>query len=111
MQPKKLFDRYGTRATQLAQYIQAGTDTALSSKPDWSRREVEFLIENEKAVHVDDLILRRSTLAWLGDVTLPLITELAGIMGDCLGWSGAQKAQEVQRTVSILKDQHGVSLA
>ena len=111
LQPKKLFERYGTRAMQVARYIQAGPDAPLNSKSDWSRREVEFLIENEKAVHVDDLLLRRSTLAWLGEVSLPLVKEMAGIMAASLGWSEVQKTAEVQRTVELLKDRHGVVLA
>jgi glycerol-3-phosphate dehydrogenase len=110
LKPKKLFERYGTRAMEIAQYIKAKQDAPLKSKPDWSRREVEFLIEWEKAVHVDDILLRRSTLAWLGDVTRPLVEELAGIMGDSLGWSEEQKKAELTRTLDLLKDRHGVEL-
>jgi len=105
---KKLFERYGTRALGIARYIEAGADAPLASNPDWTRREVEFLIEHEKAVHVDDLLLRRSTLAWLGEATLPLVEELAEIIGDSLGWTGEQKKAEVRRTVDLLRDRHGV---
>ena len=111
LKPKKLFERYGTRAMQIAKYMQAGPDAPLASKPDWTRREVEFLIENEKAVHVDDLLLRRSTLAWLGETSLALVDELAGIMAAKLGWTDAQKKTEAQRTVELLQDRHGVKLA
>ena len=110
LQPKKLFERYGTRALEIARYLVAGKDAPLVSKADWTRREVQFLVEHEKAVHVDDLILRRSTLAWLGEVTLPLVQELASIMAECLAWSAEQTAQEVQRTVELLQDRHGVVL-
>ena len=111
LQPKKLFERYGTRAMQVAKYIKAGSDAPLNAKADWSRREVEFLIEQEKAVHVDDLLLRRSTLAWLGEVSLSLVEEMSAIMASKLGWTADQQQAEVQRTVDLLKDRHGVVLA
>ena len=110
LKPKALFERYGTRAHTVASYLVAGADEALKSLPGWTRREVEFLILQEKAIHVDDLLLRRSTLAWLGQVSRPLVDELAQIMGKCLGWSGEQVTAEVERTLGLLKDNHGVSL-
>jgi glycerol-3-phosphate dehydrogenase len=110
LQPKKLFDRYGTRAMEVARYLKAAPDAPLQSRSDWSRREVEFLIEREKAVHVDDILLRRSTLAWLGEVTRPLVEEMAEIMGAHFGWSADQKKAEVRHTLDVLKDLHGVSL-
>lgn len=110
LQPKRLFERYGTRAGQIAAFIQAGPDAVLASDPAWTRRELLFLIEYEKAVHVDDLLLRRSTLAWLGNVSLPLVRELAGVMGQALGWTSAQEEAEVNRALALLRDRHGVSL-
>jgi glycerol-3-phosphate dehydrogenase len=110
LQPKKLFMRYGTRALEIAHYIKAASDEPLASNPDWTRREVEFLVESEKAVHVDDILLRRSTLAWLGQTTRPMLTELAAIMGSKLGWSAEQQQSEVLRTLDLLKDRHGVDL-
>jgi len=110
LQPKKLFERYGTRAMEIARYMKEKPDSPLNTKPDWSRHEVEFLVESEKAVHVDDLLLRRSTLAWLGEVTRPLVDELAQIMGDCLAWTTEQKDAEILRTLELLKERHGVNL-
>lgn len=109
LQPKKLFERYGTRAMEIAKYIKAAMDEPLQSNPDWTRREVEFLVEREKAIHVDDILLRRSTLAWLGNVTRPLVEELAEIMSQALGWTANQKKAEVQRTIDLLKNLHGVN--
>ncbi len=116
LRPKKLFERYGTRAMEIARYIKTvrpnspEQDRPLKSRPDWSRREVEFLIEHEKAVHVDDILLRRSTLAWLGLVTRPMVEELAEIMGAFLGWTEPQIQVEIRRTIDLLKDRHGVNL-
>ncbi len=62
-------------------------------------------------MHVEDLLLRRSTLAWLGEVSLPLVQEMAGIMAAKLGWTENQKQAEMKRTVDQLKDRHDVSLS
>ncbi|MGC1377396.1 MAG: glycerol-3-phosphate dehydrogenase/oxidase [Anaerolineales bacterium] len=107
---QQLFERYGTRAAQVAAFMQAGADAPLASSSGYTCREVEYLVEREKAVHLDDLLLRRSTLAWLGEVTLPLVDELAGIMAVSLGWTEEQTKAEAQRALDILRDRHGVSL-
>jgi glycerol-3-phosphate dehydrogenase len=71
---------------------------------------VEFLIEREKAVPVDDLLIRRSKLAWLGELTKSLVEGMAEIMGKSLGWNLEQEKAVVERTLNILKDMHGVNL-
>ena len=109
----RLFSRYGTRALEIAAFLhlQGQSDAPLLANPDYTRREIQFLVAHEKAVHVDDLLLRRSTLAWLGQASLPLIAELAEIMGQTLGWTDEQKNIEAQRAAAILRDRHGVVLA
>jgi len=108
--PKHLFERYGTRALEIARFVKATSAEALQSLPGWTRGEVQFLVECEKAVHVDDLLIRRSTLAWLGNVTRPMVQEMAEIMGASLGWNVAQVQAEVERTLKVLKEYHGVVL-
>ena len=107
---QQLFERYGTCAMQVAAFMRAGADVSLKSNPGYTRREVEYIIEREKAVYVDDLLLRRSTLAWLGEATPALVNELAEIMGASLGWTEDQKKAEAQRALDILRDRHGVDL-
>jgi glycerol-3-phosphate dehydrogenase len=108
--PKILFDRYGTRAKDVAAFMAAGTDAPLQYKTDMTRREVLFLAEREKIVHLDDLLIRRTMLAYLGQLTRPLVEELADALGESLGWTGTQKKTEVGRTFAILIDRHGVRL-
>ncbi len=68
------------------------------------------MAKREKIVHLDDLVLRRTLLAYLGQLTRPLLEELADRLGESLGWDGAQKKAEVSRTLEILADRHGVRL-
>lgn len=110
--PKRLealFERYGTRAELIAKFILGDDDEQLSHKPDYSWREVGFLSLHEKIVHLDDLLLRRSSMAILGEVTVNLVGELAQVVGSALGWSPAKRQVEVSRTLEILADQHMVT--
>jgi len=108
--PKNLFERYGTRALEVAEFVKSTSTEPLKSLPGWTVGELRFLVEREKAAHVDDILIRRSTLAWLGNVTKPLVEEIAAIMGASLGWSPQQVEAEVERTLGILKEFHGVNL-
>ena len=107
---KVLFERYGSRAESIATYMNGGTDFFLKSMPDYSRREIAFLIQHEKIFHLDDLVLRRSMLAMLGHLTREMIDELSGIFSNTLSWDAEQRAAEVARTLFILEDRHGVHL-
>jgi glycerol-3-phosphate dehydrogenase len=105
-----LFERYGSRAETISTFINGGTDQILRSLPDYSRRELMFLIQHEKIMHLDDFLLRRSMLGMLGRVTREMIDELAGIFSNALGWKPEQREAEVARTLSILADRHGLQL-
>lgn len=105
---RTLFERYGTYAAQVAEYIAAGEDAALKHKPDYSVREIMFLTEREKIVHIDDLLLRRSLIAILGFTTGDLLEEIAAIMAGVLGWSEQEKRQEIERTVNLLMTRNRV---
>ncbi len=105
-----LLDRYGTRAADVAAFIAAGDDAPLAARADYSRREIAYLAQEEMIVHVDDLLLRRSLLAMLGQLSLPLVQELAEVLGEALGWSAEQVQAELERTVTLMADRHGVVL-
>lgn len=105
-----LFERYGTRAEAVATFMNGGTDFILRSLPDYSRREITFLAQHEKILHLDDFILRRSMLAMLGRLTHETVDELADALANALGWDAEQRAAEVARTLSILESRHGLIL-
>jgi glycerol-3-phosphate dehydrogenase len=107
---KLFFDRYGTRLRDLAAYVTARTDAPLKHYPEMTRGEIAFLAECEKIVHLDDLLLRRTMLAYLGRLTLPLVEELADVLADSLHWTRERKQAEVARTAGILADRHTVRL-
>ena len=105
-----LFERYGTRAEAIAEFLTHQPDAPLKTLPDYSRREIAFIAQNEKVVHLDDLVLRRTMLAMLGQLTRPAVDELADVAGDALGWNESQKQAEVRRTLELLATRHALRL-
>jgi len=110
LRARTLFDRYGTRAEAMSEFFTHQADAPLKSLPEYSRREIAYLAQNEKVIHLDDLLLRRSMLAMLGQLTRPAVEELAQVAGDALGWSEAQKQAEVMRALELLATRHAVRL-
>ena len=64
-------------------------------------------MRTESVVHLIDVLLRRTDLAFIGAVTGPMIDELATIVGGSLGWTSEQCAAEVVATREILTTMHG----
>jgi len=105
-----LFERYGTRAESVADFLKHAADAPLNSAPEYTQRELAFLAQHEKVVHLDDLLLRRAMLAMLGRLTRDGLVEIADVTGTALGWTMEQKNVEVERTLRLLADRHGVRL-
>ncbi len=103
-----LFDRYGTQALDVLAYINAGDDAPLNEKPDYTRREIAYLIEQESVLHLDDLLLRRTLIAMLGYVTYPLIEEAAEIASQILGWSDDQTRAEINYSIQQFEQKNGL---
>ena len=108
-QVETLFQRYGTRARQVCEFILTGDDAPFVAGPSFSHREIQFLVRAEKIIHLDDLLLRRTLLAYLGELSLPLIQEMADVVGCELGWNASQKQTEIERSLDILADKHSVT--
>jgi glycerol-3-phosphate dehydrogenase len=105
-----LFDRYGTRTLYIANFIVDGEDAPLKNNNRFSRRELQYLLNTEQITRLDDLVLRRTLIAWLGGFTPALLHEVADIAAESLGWDDARKAQEIQRTRDLLIQRHGLAL-
>lgn len=105
----QLFERYGTGAEAFARTIGCGCDGALAQHPAYSRREIEFVLREEKVERLDDLLLRRTLIAMRGELTLELLRELARICAETLGWHVEREAQEIQRARQILRRKHRVT--
>ena len=105
----ELLKRYGTRAAEVWEFIEAGEDTPLAGTTV-STRELEWMVKRESVVRLADVALRRTSLAFTGDVDLTVLTELADALAPLLDWDDERRDAEVETTRRILNDAHGLSI-
>jgi glycerol-3-phosphate dehydrogenase len=103
-----LLERYGTRAAEVVDVLVDGPVQPLESDPTLTRAEVAYFARHEQAVHLIDVVLRRTNLAFVGGVTIDLLDELADVLAETLDWTPEERADEVQRTLDVLREAHGV---
>ena len=105
-----LLERYGTRASQISDYIVKSNGHFLSSIENWNSAEVQYLLETEKPIHLDDFFLRRSILGWLGKVKPLVIEDFSKIMGDTFNWTETKRHEEIDYLKKVFQDYYGVTL-
>lgn len=77
---EQLLDRYGTYAANVISYLEGASDEFLVHHQGYSRGEIEWLIHNEWVEELDDLVSRRTSLLFRGEVTTALRKELSEIL-------------------------------
>ena len=93
-----LLDRYGTvAASVIAAIARDAADAPLEHAAGYSSGELRYLAVAESVVHLDDLLLRRTSLAFIGGATREAATEMADAVAPVLGWDQARVAAEVER--------------
>jgi glycerol-3-phosphate dehydrogenase len=100
-----LLARYGTGAERIAAHAPEA-DAPLAGAPGYSRAEIDHLVRDEFVHHLGDIVLRRTSLAITGTLTLPLLREIAAIAADALGWDAKQTAAEIDATATTLRDRN-----
>jgi glycerol-3-phosphate dehydrogenase len=108
---ENLLDRYGGSAERVAATGGAGFFEKLTSLPDYTRGEILALVRDEQVVALADLVFRRTPIAIAGRLTLAAIEELAEIVGGELGWTSDERGREINLTIAIARDRHGVRLS
>lgn len=110
LRAEELLERYGTRAEAFIASIEGEQDEPLAHHVGYSRREIAWLVSAERVVHLTDVVLRRTSIAFTGALTAPLLAELAEIVGTELGWDFERRAVETATTRELLAERHGVEL-
>ena len=104
-----LADTYGTRATEVMAFCaQRPDDRPLGVGTELTVAEIAFLTQQEYAVRLGDLILRRTTLAITGTIDTGLTEAIASVAGRELGWDEARRRAEIEELVVDLENYHGV---
>ena len=91
-----LLSRYGTIAAVVLEWLNTHGDTPLVSLPDYSRQEIEWIIDHEAVWALQDLTHRRTSIAFAGSLPPDALNELATILAKRRGWSQAVVAKQIQ---------------
>ncbi|MFJ8895737.1 glycerol-3-phosphate dehydrogenase/oxidase [Leifsonia sp. NPDC102414] len=108
----QLLHRYGTKATFVIDAV-AGSDdddTRLANASEYSRTEIDYLVRTEHVVHLSDVFLRRTSIAFVGGISGALVREVGEIVANALGWSPNRRSEEEDAFIAELADAHRVHL-
>ena len=106
---ERLLTRYGTRAADAWDFIRQGEDAPLAAG-DVSTRELEWMVREEFVVHLDDVLLRRTSIAFTGAADADVLEELADALAPLLGWDRARRDEEIDTTRTLLNERHGLAI-
>jgi glycerol-3-phosphate dehydrogenase len=98
-----LLDRYGTRASEVIAAVVADPDDApLDTAPGYSTAELRHLARTEDVVHVADVLLRRTSLAFTGGA-VAAADEVARTIAPVQGWDADQIAAETAAGIAAVR--------
>ena len=106
----QLLARYGTRATEVIDYLVDHGDAPLVNNDEYSSTEIDYLVRSEAVVHLVDLLLRRTHLAFRGGITAALLKELGDVTAHALHWSDETRDAEIAAAAAELAEVHGVEI-
>ncbi|PZQ48322.1 MAG: glycerol-3-phosphate dehydrogenase/oxidase [Rhodovulum sulfidophilum] len=102
-----LLGRYGTTAVGVAAAC-AGRFTPVAGAGTYSVEEIRWILAEERATRLDDLVLRRTLIGFDGLASATTVRALGLIMAESLGWSAERRAEEVARCLTLLARRHHV---
>lgn len=105
----RLLHRYGTRAAEVLAAIPP-EPRELTHTPGYYSEELAHLARTEDVVHLDDLLLRRTSIAFVGGITDAGLREIAEVVAAALGWDDAKTDEECGRTTVLLRESHRVTV-
>ncbi len=106
----QLLERYGTRARAVAAFLGSGDDREILGGR-LSTRELAWMVENEQAVHLTDVLLRRTDIAFTGALSEEVLLEIADALAEASGWDADALAAQLDAARAELATRFGVELA
>ena len=107
---ERLLARYGTRAAQVWEFIEQGDDAPLAGD-DLSTRELAWMVENEMVARLQDVVMRRTSIAFTGHADADVLEELAAALAPLLHWDRERHDAELDQTRTMLNDRHGLHIS
>lgn len=97
--PAYLRRRYGRQALAVVPYLsgQGNAGTANGTAEQLDPGEIRYAVEQEMALHLDDVLLRRTGIATASQPSDETLEMAADVMTTLLGWSPQQRTAELER--------------
>ncbi|MEZ0213930.1 MAG: glycerol-3-phosphate dehydrogenase/oxidase [Xanthobacteraceae bacterium] len=105
-----LVDLYGANAASVAEFCAERDDRPLPGAV-LTEGEVVRFVRQEQALHLADVLQRRSPLAIRGALSSELVIATASVMAREGGWTEARTEAEISGFLGDLEKYHGVRLA
>ena len=106
-----LLGRYGTLAEEVLNLTRAdaGLGRPLAEGHPYLRAEVAYAVTHENALHVEDVLMRRTRLfIESADAGTGAAADVSAIMGRLLGWSRRRRAAETRRYLNLVEAEQTV---
>ena len=96
-----LVDRYGAVALEVASFCDLSADPPLASIPDFTEREIRWLIERRAGLFLDDLLLRRTQIVLDGRCTEAVVRDVGLCLARVRGLDAAWAEREIARCLAM----------
>jgi glycerol-3-phosphate dehydrogenase len=109
-----LLGRYGTLTEEVLDLTRAdpGLARPLAQGHPYLRAEVTYAVTHENALHVDDVLMRRTRLfIESADSGTEVAADVSSIMGRLLGWNRRKRAAEARRYTELVAAEQTVVTA
>lgn len=106
----RMLERYGTYAAELLSSLPV-TQHPLAHAAGYSQEEIALLAEREEVVSLVDLLLRRTSIAFVGGVTGDTLVEVATAAAPALGWDAEEIHAQVAAAAEVLRDAHRIDVS
>lgn len=99
-----MLSRYGTQALPVALHQGAWSDAdRLPDSHDYSLSEIDYIVRHEFVEHLADVVMRRTTLAVTGSLTISDLQAIAPVVAGARGWNSERTEAEIAETAAQLR--------
>lgn len=105
---EQLFGRYGTAAAKWLETFAPQRESPLTTLPDYSYQEIVAIARTERVARLEDVVLRRTHIALLGQASEAALAELGAVVGEALGWSPEHIAREVVACAHLIATRYSL---
>ena len=105
-----LMERYGSRARDFAM-DEREDDRRFDALDGYTPAEIARICRTERVCHLEDVILRRTLMAFEGRTSRAALSEVAGVMAGTLGWDAETREAEVETLAAHLRTRYRAAVA